>query len=85
MAMHAAVSSNGASSNGAGKLPSLDIPKPKASKKWALQETEFGQGLVGGKSSNLAFLREKVCNSVLTSYREIISDWHMVLACFSLH
>ena len=63
MSMHAAVSSNGASSNGSGKLPPLDIPKPKASKKWALQESEFGQGLVGGKSSSLAFLREKVSHS----------------------
>ncbi len=65
MAMHGAGSSNGASSNGAGKLPALNIPKPKASKKWALQEYEFGEGLVGGKSSNLAFLREKVCHSFL--------------------
>ena len=53
-------SSNGASSNGAGKLPPLNIPKPKATKKWALQEPDFGQGLVGGKSSNLALLRAKV-------------------------
>ncbi len=68
MAAHVAVSSNGASSNGTGKLPALDIPKPKASKRWALQESEFGQGLVGGKSSNLAFLRAKVSRLYLTGY-----------------
>lgn len=55
-----AAGSNGASSNGAGKLPSLSIPKPKATQKWALQEGDFAQGLVGGKSSNLALLRKKV-------------------------
>ncbi len=55
-----AAASNGASSNGAGKLPPLDIPKPKATKQWALQEADFGQGLVGGKSSNLALLRSRV-------------------------
>ena len=55
-----AASGNGASSNGAGKLPPVNIPKPKATQRWALQEADFGQGLVGGKSSNLALLRAKV-------------------------
>ena len=60
-----AVSSNGARSNRSGKLPPLDIPEPSTSKKWALQESEFGPGLVGGKSSSLAFLRAKVSTSAL--------------------
>jgi hypothetical protein len=55
-----AASGNGASSNGAGKLPPINIPKPEVTQRWALQEADFGQGLVGGKSSNLALLRAKV-------------------------
>ena len=43
-------SSNGASSNGAGKLPPLSSPMPEATKKWALQEPDFCRGLISGKS-----------------------------------
>lgn len=52
------VSSNGA--NGAPALAPLTVPQPKATSKWALSEAEFGPGLVGGKSANLAKLRSKV-------------------------
>jgi hypothetical protein len=57
--MLGAVSVSGA--NGAAALPPLTVPKPKATTKWALQEADFGPGLVGGKSANLAKLRGKVC------------------------
>lgn len=38
----------------------LKIPKPKPSSSWALSEAQFGPGLVGGKSGNLATLRGKL-------------------------
>ena len=40
--------------------PSLAIPAPKATKTWALAEADFAEGLVGGKSRNLATLREQL-------------------------
>lgn len=46
------------------KLPPLKIPKPKKSAAWALRESEFGAGLVGGKSGNLATLRGKLPDSI---------------------
>ncbi len=54
-----APSANGAS--GGAALPPLAVPKPKETSQWALQEANFGPGLVGGKSANLAKLRGKVC------------------------
>ena len=52
------LSANGSSA--ASALPPLTVPKPKETSKWALQEADFGPGLVGGKSANLAKLRGKV-------------------------
>lgn len=46
------------------KLPPLKIPKPKKASAWALMESEFGAGLVGGKSGNLAKLRGKLPDSI---------------------
>ena len=46
------------------KLPPLKIPKPKKASSWALRESEFGAGLVGGKSGNLATLRGKLPDSI---------------------
>lgn len=46
------------------KLPPLKIPKPQKASAWALRESEFGAGLVGGKSGNLATLRGKVPGSI---------------------
>ena len=40
-----------------GDLPPLQVPKPRSSSQWALAETDFGEGVVGGKSGNLARLR----------------------------
>ena len=42
------------------KMAPLKIPKPKQSSAWALSEEEFGPGVVGGKSGNLATLRGKL-------------------------
>ncbi|BDA48979.1 Alpha-glucan water dikinase, chloroplastic [Coccomyxa sp. Obi] len=57
-----ALSANGSSA--AAALPPLAVPKPKETSKWALQEADFGPGLVGGKSANLAKLRGKVADGV---------------------
>lgn len=46
------------------KLPPLKIPKPQKASAWALRESEFGAGLVGGKSGNLATLRGKLPDSI---------------------
>lgn len=46
------------------KLPPLKIPKPQKASAWALRESEFGAGLVGGKSGNLAKLRGKLPESI---------------------
>ena len=46
------------------KLPPLKIPKPQRSTAWALRESEFGAGLVGGKSGNLAALRGQLPASI---------------------
>ena len=45
---------------GLSALPPLNIPKPKKTKAWALVESEFEEGLVGGKAGNLAKLRGKL-------------------------
>lgn len=46
------------------KLPPLKIPKPQKASAWALRESDFGAGLVGGKSGNLAALRGKLPASI---------------------
>ena len=38
-------------------LPPLEVTRPRSSRQWALEESAFGEGLVGGKSGNLARLR----------------------------
>lgn len=38
-------------------LPALEVTRPRSSRQWALPESEFGEGVVGGKSGNLARLR----------------------------
>lgn len=43
-----------------GSLAPLQVPKPKTTKSWALTESNFAEGLVGGKSGNLARLRGKL-------------------------
>lgn len=48
------------SAHAGSKLAPLTIPKPKQSSAWALSETEFAAGMVGGKSGNLAKLRGKL-------------------------
>ena len=45
---------------GSSALPPLTIPKPKKTQAWALVESEFEEGLVGGKAGNLAKLRGKL-------------------------
>ena len=45
---------------GSSALPPLSIPKPKKTQAWALVESEFEEGLVGGKAGNLAKLRGKL-------------------------
>jgi len=35
-------------------LPPLKIPAPRKTTAWALPESDFGPGLVGGKSGHLA-------------------------------
>ena len=45
-------------------MPPLKIPRPQRSSAWALRESDFGQGLVGGKSGNLATLRGKLPASI---------------------
>lgn len=45
-------------------MPPLKIPKPQKASAWALRESDFGTGLVGGKSGNLATLRGKLPESV---------------------
>ena len=45
---------------GSSALPPLNIPKPKKTQAWALVESEFEEGLVGGKAGNLAKLRGKL-------------------------
>lgn len=42
----------------------LNIPKPKQSSSWALSEADFGPGVVGGKSGNLATLRGKLAADI---------------------
>ncbi|KAK9803518.1 hypothetical protein WJX73_002149 [Symbiochloris irregularis] len=39
------------------QLQPLRIPKPRGSTQWALAESDFAEGVVGGKSGNLAKLR----------------------------
>ncbi|KAA6428767.1 MAG: carbohydrate-binding module family 45 protein [Trebouxia sp. A1-2] len=46
------------------KLPPLKIPKPQKASAWTLKESDFGPGLVGGKSGNLATLRGKLPASI---------------------
>lgn len=45
-------------------MPPLKIPKPQKASAWALRESDFGTGLVGGKSGNLATLRGKLPESI---------------------
>lgn len=42
----------------------LSIPKPKQSTAWALSETQFAAGVVGGKSGNLAKLRGQLPDDI---------------------
>ncbi|KAK9807043.1 hypothetical protein WJX72_011773 [[Myrmecia] bisecta] len=56
-----ASTSNGASKNGA---PALRIPAPTKSAAWALPEAQFAEGVVGGKSRNLASIRSKLPDSI---------------------
>lgn len=42
----------------------MKIPKPQKASAWALKESDFGPGLVGGKSGNLATLRGKLPASI---------------------
>ncbi len=54
-----------AAGGGQGKSqPKLSIPAPKQTSAWALAEAEFSEGLVGGKSRNLATLRSKLPDSI---------------------
>ena len=46
----------GASQEG-GAPPPLQVQQPRSSRAWVLAEDGFGEGVVGGKSGNLARLR----------------------------
>jgi hypothetical protein len=54
-----AAGSNGGSAAAAAPRVSLERPRD-AGGRWVLAESEFGAGLVGGKSANLAALRSKL-------------------------
>ncbi|DBB11157.1 TPA: Phosphoglucan, water dikinase, chloroplastic [Trebouxia sp. C0006] len=60
----AASATDGAVPKSGTKLPALKIPKPQKASAWALKESDFGPGLVGGKSGNLATLRGKLPASI---------------------
>lgn len=45
---------------GGGTRLQLEKPKGASGGSWVLTEAEFGPGLVGGKSANLAALRSKL-------------------------
>ena len=58
-----ASSAGGASSGGrGGGAPCMQLERPKGANNgaWVLPESQFGPGLVGGKSANLAALRSKL-------------------------
>lgn len=55
----AAVAGGGGNGDGNGG-PRLQLARPAGTGSWALGEGEFGPGLVGGKSANLAALRSKL-------------------------
>lgn len=54
-----------AGSRGGGTAPRMQLERPAGvargvGGRWVLPESEFGPGLVGGKSANLAELRRKL-------------------------
>ena len=52
-------SQNGAAAKGS-VATKVRVSAAKTSKKWALPESEFAEGVVGGKSRNLAALRNRL-------------------------
>ena len=53
----------GGAASGASSAPRLTLQRPQSvggSGSWVLAESEFGPGVVGGKSANLAALRSKL-------------------------
>ena len=50
----------GSSSSSSATLPPLRIPKPKQTQAWVLPESEFAEGLVGGKARTLPMLKGKL-------------------------
>lgn len=70
VALAEAPAAGGAAAGGGllrGGAPRLKLQRPKTfsffgvgGASWVLQEPEFGPGLVGGKSANLAALRERL-------------------------
>ena len=73
-----ASSARGVGSGGkGGGAPRMQLEKPKGAKQgtWVLPESQFGPGLVGGKSANLAALRSKLpagCVCLLAA-----GTWHL--------
>jgi alpha-glucan, water dikinase len=55
-----APASAGAKAGAGGKAALVRLAKVGVTKKWVLMENEFEEGLVGGKSRNLATLRGKL-------------------------
>ncbi|PRW45423.1 Carbohydrate-Binding Module Family 45 [Chlorella sorokiniana] len=63
----ASAAGGGAAGGRGGAAPRMQLERPKAawgSGAWVLGEREFGPGLVGGKSANLAALRSKLPQGV---------------------